>query len=354
MRVKLVAGLLIIVAGLGFACSAGLSETEVVRLIQQHSTPGPRGETGPQGDKGDQGEPGPKGDTGELGPQGERGEKGDPGEQGEPGPQGDKGERGETGPQGERGEKGDSGEQGLQGEKGERGETGPQGPKGDKGDPGEPGRAAPVSEPTAVPTLVLSPTPVMVSSSDKTDRDALVAFYNATSGDSWSVSRHNWLSDLPLDDWYGVTTNADGRVVKLVLSYDVGLDGKIPPELGNLTGLIDLRLHSGVLGTIPSELGNLVSLTHLDLSDNLLIGEIPVELGNLSQLEYLDLSGNRLNGEIPEELSELWRLEYLYLYSRHSRDNFTGCIPSELKNVIENDLDILDLPFCEPDTLPHL
>ena len=162
------------------------------------------------------------------------------------------------------------------------------------------------------------------------------------------------MSDLPLDNWYGVTTNADGRVVKLILSYDVGLDGKIPPELGRLTELVDLRLHSGVRGTIPPELGNLVNLTYLDLSDNVLIGEIPPELGNLRQLEYLDISENRLNGEIPEELTELWRLEYLYLYSSHSRDSFTGCIPSELENVIENDLDVLDLPFCELDTRSHL
>ena len=353
MRVKLIAGLVIIFTGLCFACSTGLSESEVVQLIQQHSTPGPQGEPGPKGEKGDTGELGPqgeKGDTGELGPKGEKGdigeqgpqgERGEKGEQGEPGPQGEKGDTGEQGPQG------DTGEQGLQGDTGERGEAGPQGPRGDKGDPGEPGKDAPVTEATIIPT------PVAVGFPER-DRDALVAFYNATDGDSWSITRHNWLSSMPLDDWYGVTTDADGRVVQLVLSYDVGLDGKIPPELGSLTGLTDLRLHSGVRGTIPSELGNLVNLTYLDLSDNTLIGEIPVELGNLTQLEYLDLSGNRLGGEIPEELSELWRLEYIYLYSRYSRDNFTGCIPSALENVIENDLDVLDLPFCKPDTRPHL
>ena len=360
MKVKLVAGLLIIVAGLCFACSNGLSESEVVRLIQQHSTPGPQGEPGSQGERGEKGEQGErgekgqqgpqgdKGDTGELGPQGERGERG---EQGEPGPQGEKGDRGEPGPQGESGQKG---EQGPQGEKGERGEAGPQGPKGDKGDPGEPGKAEPVSEPTVVLTPVPSPSPAALSPAEM-DRAALVAFYTAAGGDSWNLTRHNWVSAMPLDDWYGVTTDEDGRVVNLVLSYDVGLDGKIPPELGSLTELRDLRLHSGIRGTIPSELGDLVNLSYLDLSDNALIGEIPPELGNLRQLEYMDLSENKLKGEIPEELSDLWKLEYIYLYSSHSRDSFTGCIPSELENVIENDLDVLDLPFCEPDdSQPHL
>ena len=365
MRVKLIAGLVIIFMGLCFACSNGLSESEVVRLIQQHSTPGPQGEPGPIGEKGDtgergpQGEPGPigeKGDTGERGPQGEPGPIGEKGDTGERGPQGEPGpigERGDTGQQGERGERGEQGEQGLQGEKGERGEAGPQGPKGDKGDRGEPGKAGPVSEPTVVLTPVASPSPAAINPAER-DRAALVAFYNATGGDSWNISRHNWLSDLPLDHWHGVTTDADGRVVKLLL-YGVGLNGKIPPELGSLTELTDLSLYPGIRGTIPPELGNLVSLSYLDLSGNVLIGEIPPEMGNLRQLEFLDLSQNKLKGEIPEELTDLWRLEYLYLYSSHSRDNFTGCIPFKLKNVIESDLDILELPFCEPpDTQPHL
>ena len=362
MKVKLVAGLLIIVAGLCFACSNGLSESEVVRLIQQHSTPGPQGEPGAQGDKGDTGERGEQGERGEKGEQGEpgaQGDKGDKGDTGERGPQGERGEKGEQGEPGAQGDKGDTGErgpqgeQGLQGEKGERGEAGPQGPKGDKGDPGEPGKAEPVSEPDVVSTPAPSPPPTL--SPAEMDRAALAAFYTATGGDSWSVTRHNWLSIMPLDEWYGVTTDEDGRVVRLVLSYDVGLDGKIPPELGRLTELTDLRLHSGIRGAIPPELGDLVNLSYLDLSDNALIGEIPPELGNLRQLEYLDLSANRLKGEIPEELSDLWKLEYIYLYSSHSRDSFTGCIPSELENVIENDLDVLDLSFCEPDdSPPHL
>ena len=41
------------------------------------------------------------------------------------------------------------------------------------------------------------------------DRDALVTLYNATDGPNW-VNNTNWLSDEPLDTWYGVTTNAGG------------------------------------------------------------------------------------------------------------------------------------------------
>ena len=41
------------------------------------------------------------------------------------------------------------------------------------------------------------------------DRAALVALYNSTGGASWII-RTNWLSDRPLNEWHGVTTNRVG------------------------------------------------------------------------------------------------------------------------------------------------
>ena len=43
------------------------------------------------------------------------------------------------------------------------------------------------------------------------DRAALVALYEATDGANWD-DHTGWLSDAPLGDWYGVTTDAEGRV----------------------------------------------------------------------------------------------------------------------------------------------
>ena len=63
------------------------------------------------------------------------------------------------------------------------------------------------------------------------DRAALVALYEATDGPNW-VNNENWLTDAPLGEWYGVYTDASGRVVALGLR---GLSGVIPPELGALT-----------------------------------------------------------------------------------------------------------------------
>ena len=44
------------------------------------------------------------------------------------------------------------------------------------------------------------------------DRNALIALYRATDGDNWN-NKENWLSNRPLDDWYGVTTSSAGRVL---------------------------------------------------------------------------------------------------------------------------------------------
>ena len=48
------------------------------------------------------------------------------------------------------------------------------------------------------------------------DRDALVALYNATGGDNW-INTRNWLSEKPIDQWNGVTTDLAGRVIALHL-----------------------------------------------------------------------------------------------------------------------------------------
>ena len=161
-----------------------------------------------------------------------------------------------------------------------------------------------------------------------TDRAALAALYNATNGSSWLVDT-NWLSNGPLGEWHGVSTDADGRVAELDLDGKQ-LSGSIPSALGNLTNLERLSLWGNQLsGPIPSELGNLDNLEFLSLRRNQLSGSIPSALGNLTNLERLSLWGNQLSGSIPSALANLDNLQALILDS----NQLSGSIPSALANL---------------------
>ena len=83
----------------------------------------------------------------------------------------------------------------------------------------------------------------MAQTSAETDRKALVALYNAAAGPNWN-SNNNWLTDAPISKWEGVTTDDNGRAVKLDLRGNQ-LTGEIPPELGNLASLTLAGPHAG-------------------------------------------------------------------------------------------------------------
>ena len=221
------------------------------------------------------------------------------------------------------------------------------------------------------------------------DRDILMALYEATGGENWT-NHENWGSDLPLSEWYGVTTEmiepqtkageAVERVVELNLGennltgelpaalggltelkylnffHNSNLTGNIPAELGNLSKLKGLELQvNSWTGVLPEELGNLKELTYLCISSDYFdeqpfpdwlctltqlgnvrlscnfTGNLPAAIGNLTSLWYLDLRSNQLSGELPAELFNLTNLEYLWLFS----NQFTGEIPDEIGNLTQ-------------------
>ena len=250
--------------------------------------------------------------------------------------------------------------------------------------------ADPTPEPTATPpttTLTaggLTQTPVPPTAVPTiSDREALVALYNATDGPNWKDST-NWISDEPLDEWYGVATDDNGRVSELIL-WRRGLSGEIPPELGWLFNLQKLYLRSNDLsGEIPPELGRLANLRELHISSNHLSGTIPSELANLSKLEVLDLGLNELSGTIPPELANLTSLVKLDLGWNELTGSFppelvelqnltyldlggtqvSGCLPISWKgrfllrrvsgDMVEDGSDLGGLPFCLHTSVPDL
>ena len=171
--------------------------------------------------------------------------------------------------------------------------------------------------------------PGLAQGSVETDRDALVALYDATNGDNWT-NNQNWKTDAPLGQWWGVDTNVSGQVSGLSLAGN-GLSGQIPAELGDLSSLTFLDLGSNSLsGPIPAGLGNLSSLEWLSVGGNSLSGPIPPELGNLTSLEILYLPYNSLSGPIPPELSNLTAL----LRVEANSNDLSGPIPPELGRLV--------------------
>ncbi|MCY4507474.1 MAG: hypothetical protein OXG35_11020, partial [Acidobacteria bacterium] len=171
-----------------------------------------------------------------------------------------------------------------------------------------------------------------------TDRAALEAIYRATGGDDWT-NNTSWLSNAPLEDWYGVEVT-DGRVTGLRLGgwdetarrhVDNGLTGSLPAELGTLSQLrwVEIGGNSGLTGRIPAELGNLARLESLNLQSNSLTGSIPAALGHLTELEFLGLDSNSLTGSIPAELGNLSRPRLLGF----SGNLLSGPLPPEFGNL---------------------
>ena len=192
--------------------------------------------------------------------------------------------------------------------------------------------------------VVLNPAEVLPAAL-AADRAALAALYHATDGPNWTTST-NWLSEAPPGEWHGVTTDVNGRVAELRL-HDNQLRGPIPPELELLANLNLLFLNGNALhGEIPPELGQLRFLRELRLAANQLQGPIPAEFGRLFDLQLLHLGENQMSGEIPPGLGDLEMLTYLLL---GGGNQFTGCIPEDVRDVPSSDLGELGLPFCKED-----
>ena len=168
---------------------------------------------------------------------------------------------------------------------------------------------------------------VTVSGGVVSQREALVALYNATDGPNWT-NNSNWLSGNDISTWYGVSVS-NGWVTRLDLLNN-NLTGSISGELDNLSNLTVLWLDGNQLsGAIPIQLSNLSNLTALHLNNNQLRGEIPTELGNLTNLIQLGLGGNQLSGVIPTQLSNLSNLMQLWL----GHNQLSGQIPVALTGL---------------------
>ena len=160
----------------------------------------------------------------------------------------------------------------------------------------------PGTEPCSRSVAVPAPesNPALVS-----DCAHLLAGMVSIDNSDWALG---WKANTPITEWRGVRLGGYPTRVQALDLTDTGLKRSegdyFPPPL---------------TGRIPPEFGALTSLLELDIGLQGLSGEIPSELGNLLNLKRLRLYGN----------------------------SFTGCIPTSLRDVRSNDLIWLRLEFCE-------
>ncbi|XP_008371720.2 receptor kinase-like protein Xa21 isoform X2 [Malus domestica] len=207
-----------------------------------------------------------------------------------------------------------------------------------------------------------------------TDQAALLALKAHITSDPQNILTTNWsTSNSNICNWVGVTCGVGHlRVTALNLSY-MGLTGSIPPQLGNLSFLVQLEFRNNsfhgtlpselsrlrrlklirfsfnnFIGTIPSWFGSLSELQTFDLYGNQFSGFIPNAIFNLSALQVLDLRNNELSGSIPREVEKLKMLEEILL----GHNNFTGSIPREIGNLTM--LKVIYLDYNMFEEIPNL
>lgn len=100
----------------------------------------------------------------------------------------------------------------------------------------------------------------------------------------------------------------------------------VPPEIAQLTDLVELNLNDNQLTAIPPVVRQLTKLQVLRLCDNLLT-TIPPTIAQLSMLRVLNLGSNLL-AVIPPEISQLTNLKELYL-----EENRLTAVPLELAQL---------------------
>ena len=131
-------------------------------------------------------------------------------------------------------------------------------------------------------------------------REALVALYEATGGETWH-RKAGWLQHTRTCNWELVTCNRAGDVTGLDLRGG-GLVGTLPAAMGALTAIetVDLRDSPRISGTLPPQLGGMSALRSFQVEANGLSGTIPPELiAPLQSLKKLRVQSNELSGTLP-------------------------------------------------------
>ena len=165
--------------------------------------------------------------------------------------------------------------------------------------------------------------------SRQTDSLALVAVFNATGGaENWHADRV-WDLTKPMNEWYNVKLNEEGRVTQLNFAKGtVTAAWTLPREVGNLTEMTNFRIiGSNLTGTLPEEIYQMTKLVSFYLTNNSPTWSLSSRIAGMTDLKdlYIDQNPN-LTGTLPKELGQLKKLVNINI----SQTSVSGEIPAEM------------------------
>eukprot|EP00981_Chlorochromonas_danica_P008206 scaffold2062_cov181-Ochromonas_danica.AAC.10 len=187
---------------------------------------------------------------------------------------------------------------------------------------------------------------------------ALHAFYNATSGDTWTwlrSARRNANHTVPgtnitlstnrtsvrwnfsesnpnpcQEQWQGLYCQCSARICSLI-AIDLphmNLTGTIPEDISSFSSLLVLKLSTNsIRSSLPSGLASLTKLVELSIDLNYLEGSVPnATFAQLENLRVLDISDNLFTGSFPDAFLQYKNITFLAM----ARNGFTGAFPKQL------------------------
>lgn len=193
---------------------------------------------------------------------------------------------------------------------------------------------------------VVKPTAELVFEPDSDqpgDREALIAFYNAVDGPNW-INSTNWCTDEPLDTWYGITTDANGRVTGISMRNNL-LSG----DAGNTLAPLDALASVDFGNNYNESKADYNRLTSLDMSGNGLLVRLECADNDLSSLDvsqnihltYLNCNYNRISSLDVSAHTELRTLS-CWSNSLSSLD-ISNCTKLTYLDCEQNSLSLLDV-----------
>lgn len=145
------------------------------------------------------------------------------------------------------------------------------------------------------------------------EREALIAFYNATDGDNWADNT-NWDTDpnsnSDVSTWFGVTLYSSGiNKVRTITLRGNNLSGSLP-DLVNLSRLQQLDVgQNNITGTVDvNKLPN--SLVNFRLDYNSFSGNVP-NMSSFNKLYQVLFNNNSFEGTVspslfPTTIGNIW------------------------------------------------